>query len=456
MQAMIRWLGLGLLLFGCAGAEAQDISAVFPAQDARLDVADLRTRPFEWTPVQGAAFYEYTLFVPDIISSRTIGPLISTRASIELGEDILSTLSEGDHDWKVVAFNGRGEEFAESSWFDFEIIPPGEDLIPTPTPVNPPPRSADWSGSGRIDAADLFAFSQAWAGSGLASPFDLNIDQAVNARDLLLMIQQYGQPAPTPVPLSAVGPVQNLRFEPGQRVSQSELSSLRVQWDPPAYPEGGAFQYELLVESLVGIRIHRTGLFDTAFQPFPAGSAPIGDYQIYLRALDAQQTPGAIVAATFSVTVNEIGITPTPRPTVDPTLPSPTWSTVVINPQAPPGIKDPRCLAELPFQTILLQGPPYSYTMDQAELCYLFEMAATQFHFEPVDGAQGYEYRYADQQGVMNGPLSTGGEAFATLIPRQRQNEKTYRMEVRGLFADHVLGGWSEPLTIRVPATSQD
>lgn len=333
---------------------------------------------------------------------------------------------------------------------------------PSPTPTPP---SADWSGSGRIDSQDLFVFSSAWKRSEVDSsvtPFDLNRDGVIDEKDLLLFNAQFGRAVPAPSPTPSVGVPRNLSFTPGANVQVNQLSVFRIHWDAPAFPIEAAFRYEILVYSLAGYRNYIDDITENSIVPFPSGYAPEGNYSVFLRAQADGVGDSAIAVGSFSVERSQGGITPTPRPSIDPELPAPRWVEVSVDPENISGFKDQGCVDELSPPRLIplpLEGD-LVYVVDlSSRRCRFFEMMASRFYFEPAANAVGYEYRFTDEGGISYGPFSTLGATYAQIPPqppRPPHEVKIYEVTARARFADNRVSDWGRTLTILMPYSASE
>ncbi|MEW6235124.1 MAG: hypothetical protein AB1656_07030 [Candidatus Omnitrophota bacterium] len=242
---------------------AQDIVPIFPAQGENVSLSQLESAGFQWSSNLGDISFTLYMSSTALPQNFPTYPYIDVASGVKSPYIIKSSvifdiyLQNADITWWATdPLSGK-----ESAHITFRLGG-GNDLHPSPTPL-------DWQ----------------------------------------------TRPTPTPGP---VGPPQNLQFVPSDTISYMEAKyDFTIQWDPPAYPEGGTFVYDILIEypqTQIPVTIEKFGITETSVMPSylkPEFTTMEGVYKVYIQARDEQNRSSAIVASQFTVIPYK---TPTPTP----------------------------------------------------------------------------------------------------------------------------------------------
>jgi len=260
-----RFPAVFLLFFAMSAvsAYAQDIVPIFPKQSENVALSQLENAGFQWSSNLGEisfTLYVSSIFLPPNYPTYPTIQAYNVKSPYKIKpDDYLFNVYMQNTDvtwWLVDPISGK-----ESEHITFRLGG-GSDLHPSPTPL-------DWQ----------------------------------------------TRPTPTPGP---VGPPRNLRFTPSDVISITEaVYDFTIHWDPPAYPEGSTFVYDLLIEyppAQIPVTIEKYGFTETSVMPSylkPGFTTLVGVYTVYLQARDEQNRSSAIVSSQFTVIPYK---TPTPTP----------------------------------------------------------------------------------------------------------------------------------------------
>ncbi|MBI1386900.1 MAG: hypothetical protein GC154_00445 [bacterium] len=478
---MKRLLSMGAMAFfaiwaGCVWA--QQIDLIYPAEGEEITVEDLVDKGLQWSGATGAT--EFKIYWQADVFVQLQGPFTATSSPYKFPAFSKTSILPGNYTWHVEVTGGTGIG-TSSAALHFTVVSVGEGLIPTPTPANPAPTptpSGNLDGSGQISGKDTLFFASKWGTYNDAKRYgyDLNYDGWVNQLDLLTLMSRNGQIVPTPTPTPPAGLVQNIRLIPGAQVGRAETVGFEIQWDPPSYPSGDAFTYDVYVETNTIQKIEFRGLTATSIKPFmnyPNGWTQTGAQTAYIRAKDSLGRPGPIAVVPFEVVFgNTQTPTPTPLPVVDENLPAPVWNqadvptmmlatspftycyesareTVTLEPDSP--VLNYDGTSNLCAYSQVVGGV---YVDDQGEPDFSKLSTGTIFEFLPVDGASSYkvQLRYIRngsdpkviKSAVINFKTAT---SFTTSLSRD-PGETIYLFEVQGVMPDGRLTPFSVPLQL--------
>jgi len=231
--------------------------------------ADLQDPGFLWFAPEGATFFE-------IVISPTLNPSQQFRFErdirrLELDDSDRNFFNPGPYIWTVTILEGQGA--GSSATGRFQIGTTGS-LVPTPTPnITPTP----------------------------VPP---------------------GENTPIPTPTPPVGLPHNFQFDPGQEVTFSEVRNLTISWDPPAFPEGATFTYDVLIIFPGDFtRIEKNALTQPQVVPLQEGTTFANEYTVHVRAKNSRTGEVSDIATTTFTVRPNIPQTPSPTPElIDPDL----------------------------------------------------------------------------------------------------------------------------------------
>lgn len=451
---MIRLQLLSVVLLAFVlSSHAQTIEHVFPEEDALVTQDDLLTRGFEWNAFPGATEYQLTVLSLDVLQPQPFEPVTGiAETSVQLTEVQVNAMRPDRYFWQITVTAGEGAG-TTSEFLPFDLLEPGFDLIPTPTPVGPLPFPGDFDNSERVTAIDLLMIAQRWkqVTDTTNSGYDLNNDGEINAPDLLRLVRRIGTTEPIFDPESPVGPIQSLTFSPDSTIPTNQMQFFELDWEAPAYPVGDTFTYDVLLDSQSGFRSFFEDVAETRIRPFPNGLTLTGVYQVYIRATNSEGIEGTILVSSFEIVLSGGGIIPTPTPGINPELPAPTWVEAVIDPDL---LNDPLlgpspCAPEISPLTIPFNGlflftfPTYS------NQCQISGIRATQFYYENLEDANGYEIVMVEPSG---NALTFVVNSYQP-IQFNRFTPGVYQLNVRARFAGNQTGAWSPTLQVTIPTS---
>ncbi len=313
MRTLICSIGFFASLFLAFPTFSQTITPVFPSQGTTISFGQLTSEGFQWE--SASEDNTYTLYISSPILPPNTNPIEVNNvvSPHSLDSQFIIYFKPGNYEWWV-----EGNDSNISSDRVSFTLGTNQDLVPTPTPLSPPTPTGDADGSMKIDAMDLFILSTQWGNQAqyYNAQMDLNQDDKINIGDILAYIERYGDSAPAPTPTPQIDRPHNFRFDPDHIVSWAESPDFTIHWDPPRYPANVEFRYDLMMIYPEGYTIEDTvvmNLTEPEYQPFPNGITLRGDYIVYLRAKDQNNTLSEIATAEFEV-VQSKAPTPTPVP----------------------------------------------------------------------------------------------------------------------------------------------
>lgn len=462
--------GIALLVMSCiigsaSLAYSQGITPVYPVPNSSIVASEFRTKPIEWTAASQITSFNLSLRSLSTTLSFNQDGIAAT--TFFLNDTQISALTPGNYSISITT-QINGQPFTES-WV-FEVVNPGLNLIPSPTPIGfqTPTPSGNIDGSDRINAKDVMAFASKWKNQNDPSgyQYDLDSNGEINQVDLLLLLQRQGIEQPTATPTPPAGSIRNLSIFPGKQVGVSQTKTMEISWDPPLYPDSSEIVYDILVESVSTQNdINETGLTTTTFRPyerFPNGFPfPNETVNIYVRARTSTGL-GPIAVDSFQIVLSAQPLptpTQTPFPIVDENIDPPSWVSVDVAVMEPSGLQG--CIQlERTLVTLNQDAPRIEFDADDdpcATAALLDQTNGAVFEHEAIETASSYEYRTTVQLPDLD-PIETDifiqpvsdAELNKVTIQPGTFNDATFFIEVRAVLADGLKTEWGTPLELFV------
>ncbi|MFH1743894.1 MAG: hypothetical protein ABIH23_33225 [bacterium] len=465
-----------------------------PANSARVYLSQIRSEGLLWEAVPNATRYEIEVTGPSSFNGGFPYTTSMTTTTFVFGQgDALDTAYTGTYYWRVKAVFGGPEggnesEFSERWSFVVSTTP-----SPTPTPKMTPTPRLDLNDDGIADYLDLFEFSYTWSSSQ---------EQRDDLSGYVPHFQQRNiTPTPTPTPLlstpSSLRVILNDQPVPqGETIPSDQVGSIILDWEdvigtPP-------ITYDI---SIIGPKpqasISYSALSQSQIRPYSGyqGLYP-GKYTWSVQAIDSAGHRSSVSTSVFTLEVGE-----PPAQVVDPSKEpdydldangiyegkdlfrlSTLWGinkghtdytpradynrdNVVDVQDAASMVKtlpSPQLFATH-FTTIDIYNPPQGSTpatfnrtinADPNMALRVFEMAYSEIHFDPVNGAIDYEVTLTgltSQNWPVGHRFRTGGQLSVTFMLSGGFTPTTpgsYHLSIRAIDPKGIPGKRSTELNI--------